>query len=284
MAACHHTREELASSLGGMLDSVPVLREFLKAQRARLRATIQERNSLVLWVACLIPCLSCASSSKERGSLMAAVAEPLLITVEQYRQLPECDDLLQELHWGQLITLTRPKARHVKLQSRLVRLLRPQAEHLGYIESELPFRALPEYDLRAADVAFVSKQRWDEVPDDQDLRGAPELVIEVLSRSNTPAKIQERKGHDCVPPHKVGTRYLFGWHARFRACFARVLQKLAALCLSAGTHELWVIDAKRETVTITSRQGVSMVYGPGDRIPLSLFGGDLAVSEIFARA
>jgi Uma2 family endonuclease len=99
-------------------------------------------------------------------------------------------------------------------------------------------------------VAFVSKQRWDEVPDDEDLCGAPELVIEVLSRSNTPAKIQE----------------------------------LAALCLSAGTHELWVIDAKRETVTITNRQGISMVYGPGDRIPLSLFGGELAVSEIFARA
>jgi Uma2 family endonuclease len=122
---------------------------------------------------------------------MAAVAEPLLMTVEQYRQLHERDDVLQELHWGQLITLTRPKARHVKLQSRLVRLLRPKAEHLGYVESELPFRALPEYDLRAADVAFVAKQRWDEVQDDDDLRGAPELVIEVLSRSNTPAKIQE---------------------------------------------------------------------------------------------
>jgi Uma2 family endonuclease len=181
---------------------------------------------------------------------MAALAEPLLMTVEQYRQIPEREDVIQELHWGQIITLTRPKARHVKLQSRLVRLLRPKAEHLGYIESELPFRALPEYDLRAADVAFVSKKRWDEVEDDDDLRGAPELVIEVLSRSNTAAKIQE----------------------------------LAALCLSAGTQELWVIDAKRQTVTITNREGSSVVYLGEDRIPLPLFGGDLAVSEIFARA
>ncbi len=180
---------------------------------------------------------------------MAAVAEPLLITVEQYRRIPECEDVIQELHWGQVITLTRPKARHVKLQSRLVRLLRPQAEHLGYVESELPFRALPEYDLRAADVAFVSKERWDEVEDDDDLRGAPELVIEVLSRSNTSAKIQE----------------------------------LAALCLSTGTQELWVIDAKRQTVTVTTREGASRVYLGEDRIPLSLFGGDLGVSEIFAR-
>ena len=122
---------------------------------------------------------------------MAAIAERLLMTVEQYRQIPEREDVIQELHWGQVITVTRPKARHVKLQSHLVRLLRPKAEHLGYIDSELPFRALPEYDLRAADVAFVSRQGWDEVEDDDDLRGAPELVREILSRSNTPAKIQE---------------------------------------------------------------------------------------------
>lgn len=67
---------------------------------------------------------------------MAAIAEPLLMTVEQYHRIPECEDVVQELHWGQVITLTRPKARHVKLQSRLVRLLRPRAEHLGYVESE----------------------------------------------------------------------------------------------------------------------------------------------------
>jgi Uma2 family endonuclease len=179
---------------------------------------------------------------------MAAAAEPLLLTVEQYRQLPEREDVVQELHWGQVVALTRPKARHVKLQSRLVRLLRPKAEHLGYVESELPFRALPEYDLRAADVAFVSKARWDAVGDEDDLRGAPELVIEVLSRSNIPAKIQE----------------------------------LAALCLSAGAEELWVVDAKRQAVTVTSRDGASVVYGAEDRIPLPLFGGSLPVSDIFA--
>ena len=62
---------------------------------------------------------------------MAAIAEPLLMTVEQYRDLPHRDDVIQELHWGQVITLTRPKMKHAKLQSRLVRLLRPRAEHLG---------------------------------------------------------------------------------------------------------------------------------------------------------
>jgi Uma2 family endonuclease len=184
---------------------------------------------------------------EEKGKAMGAAAEPLLITVEQYRRIPEREDVTQELHWGRVITLTRPKARHVKLQSRLVRLLRPKAEPLGYVESELPFRALPEYDLRAADVAFVSRERWDAVDDNDDLHGAPELVIEVLSRSNTPAKMQE----------------------------------LAALCLSAGAYEFWMVDTKGQTVSVTRRDGATVVYGEEDRIPLPIFGGDLKVADIF---
>ncbi len=113
--------------------------------------------------------------------LMAAVPEPLLMTVEQYRQLPRRDDVLQELRWGKVFDLTRPKMKHAKLQSRLVRLLRPKLEHLGFVESEVAFRALPEYDLRGADVAFVSRERWEETSDDDNLRGSPEIVIEILS-------------------------------------------------------------------------------------------------------
>src|ERR1022692_2952781 len=51
---------------------------------------------------------------------MAAATEPLLMTVEQYRQLPDREDVIQELHWGMVVTLSRPKMRHAKLQSRLV--------------------------------------------------------------------------------------------------------------------------------------------------------------------
>jgi Uma2 family endonuclease len=82
--------------------------------------------------------------------------------------------------------------RHAKLQSRLARLLRPKAEHLGVVETEVAFRALPEYDLRGVDVAYVSQQRWDATADDDNLHGSPELVIEVLSPSNTRAEIREK--------------------------------------------------------------------------------------------
>src|ERR1035441_7055711 len=123
---------------------------------------------------------------------MAAATEPLLMTVEQYRQLPDREDVIQELHWGMVVTLSRPKMRHAKLQSRLVRLLRPKAEHMGVVESEVAFRALPEYDLRGADVAYVSQQRWDATGDDDNLHGSPELVIEALLPSNTSSEISEK--------------------------------------------------------------------------------------------
>jgi Uma2 family endonuclease len=143
---------------------------------------------------------------------MSAAAEPLLVTVEQYRRLPAREGILQELHWGMVVTLTRPKMQHAKLQSRLARLLRPIAEHLGVVETEVAFRPLPEYELRGADVAFIAQHRWDSTQDDDNLRGSPELVIEVLSPSNTKAEIHEK----------------------------------AVLCLSTGTLQFWVVDPNRQ--------------------------------------
>ena len=57
---------------------------------------------------------------------MAAATDPVLMTVEQYRHLPDREDVIQELHWGMVVTLTRPTMGHAKLL--LVRLLRPKAE------------------------------------------------------------------------------------------------------------------------------------------------------------
>jgi Uma2 family endonuclease len=179
---------------------------------------------------------------------MAAAAEPLLMTVDEYRQLPNREDVIQELHWGMVVTLSRPKMKQAKLQSRLVRLLRPKAEHLGVVEPEVAFRAVPEYDLRGADVAFVSRQRWDATDDNDNLHGSLELAIEVLSPSNTRAEVREK----------------------------------AVLCLSSGTQEFWVVDPKRETVSVTRQGGAPTVYHVGDRIPLAMSHSHLDVAEIFA--
>ena len=122
------------------------------------------------------------------------------------------------------------------------------AEHLGYIESELPFRALPEFDLRAADVAFISRERWDATEDDTDLLGAPEIVIEVASPANSVAKLKE----------------------------------LAALCFSADTEQFWIVNPQSKTISVTRRDSSTVLYREGDAIEIELFGAVQAVSQVFA--
>lgn len=178
---------------------------------------------------------------------MAAVAEPLLMTVEEYRELPMRSDVVRELRWGQVITLTRPKMGHTRLQYRLLELLRPRIGNKGIVASEVPFRALPQYELRGADVAFVSQDRWMATADDDNLQGSPELVIEVLSRSNTQAEMREK----------------------------------AALYLSTGCQEFWIVNPKRREIIVMRREGGTVAYALGKSIPLPLFGGDLNVADIF---
>ena len=97
-------------------------------------------------------------------------------------------------------------------------------------------------------MAFISQERWTATDDDDNLQGSPELVIEVLSRSNTQAE----------------------------------MQKKAALYLSTGAQEFWIVNPKRQDVTILRREGGTTVYSIGQQIPLSLFDGELSVAAIFS--
>lgn len=178
---------------------------------------------------------------------MTSAAELSLMTVDEYRELPDRSDVIQELHFGQLVTLTFPKKGHSELQRRLVQLLQPLAGSKGMVAAELPFRALREYDLRAADIAFVSQARWDATDEDDNLHGSPELVIEVLSPSNTKSEIRDK----------------------------------AALCLSTGAAEFWVVDPKRKSITVTLGSGETGVYEVGDQIPIQLFDAELKVADVF---
>jgi Uma2 family endonuclease len=178
---------------------------------------------------------------------MAAL--PDLITVAQFRQLPEGGEFAYELHCGEVVAVTRPRARHWKLQLRLSRLLEPKLKAFGEVATEVPYRPVAEFELRAADVAAISRLRWDAIDPDDNLRGAPELVIEVKSPSNSP----------------------------------RDLRELVALCLANGAIECWIVDADKKSVSVVRSEGAAVLYSGGSRIPLTAFGGDeLAVDEIFA--
>ena len=171
-----------------------------------------------------------------------------LMTVEEFRQLPETGPFYYELRHGELVQVTRPKAKHHKIQRRLRQLLEGPAGEAGVVEIEQAFRALPEHELRVADVAFVSAERWQGMDDDDNLRGAPELVIEVLSPSNTMAELLDKE----------------------------------KLCLENGCLEFWLVDPVRRQVKISTPDGITKTYPEGQDIPLNLFPGSLAVTSIFS--
>jgi Uma2 family endonuclease len=180
-------------------------------------------------------------------NVMSTTSAPM--TVEQYSALPEPKGGYYELHHGVPVLMTFPKKRHWTIQHRLLRLLDPLVSGRGVVGVELAFRPLPEYELRCADVAYVSQGRYRAIDPDDYLHGAPELVIEVLSPSNTMSEINEKE----------------------------------ALCLENGSLEFWVVDPKRKSVKVSTPDRKTITYIEGDKIPLSLpAAGELAVSEIFS--
>jgi Uma2 family endonuclease len=100
-------------------------------------------------------------------------------------------------------------------------------------------------------VAAVSQERWDAIDADDNLHGAPELVIEVRPPSNSKAQRRE----------------------------------LVALCLANGAIECWIVDPQKKSVTVIRGDGFPVVCLEGEDIALAAFGSDrLPVAEIFATA
>ncbi len=180
---------------------------------------------------------------------MAAV-ENKLITVEEFRALPRpVGSFDYELHEGVLVPVTRPKLKHAVVQGRIRDLLRPLAPTGSYIEIEMAFRAKAEFELRVADVGYLCPERWACWDPEDNIHGAPDIVVEVLSPSNSAAEMYAKE----------------------------------QLCLETGASEFWVVDPKQSQVRVTSLTAPVRVYKSGQAIPLTLFGGgELAVDAIFA--
>jgi Uma2 family endonuclease len=170
------------------------------------------------------------------------------MTVEEFLQLPDSEPYYYELRHGELVQLTRPMKEHRVVQKKLERYLLEAAGQRFWVEDEFAFRPLPEHELRVADVGAVTIERWDSVPMSGILQGPPDLVIEVLSPSNTAGEINDKEH----------------------------------LCLKTGCREFWVVDPKLRQVKVSTPDGITRTYEAGQEIPLNLFGiGRLPVDEIF---
>ncbi len=177
---------------------------------------------------------------------MTATATALL-TFAEFEQLPDPTngDRL-ELHHGEVISVPPPKLGHTLIQGNLTDNLVPRFRAAGRVLTEVGFRTPGGRNYRIADVAFVTKARLAASSDDGCLESAPELVVEVLSPSNSASEMLDRE----------------------------------QLCLENGTLEFWVVDPKRRQVRVSKQEGRPRSYKAGDEIPL-MFGGSLAVDSIF---
>lgn len=93
----------------------------------------------------------------------------------------------------------------------------------------------------------VSRLQWDSRPAGGLLPGLPELVIEVLSPSNTVSEMLEKE----------------------------------EMCLSSGAREFWLVDPIRRAVRISSTSEPNRAYSSGAAIPLPS-GDTLPVDLIFS--
>jgi len=153
-----------------------------------------------------------------------------------------------ELRHGELVPVTFPSGLHYKLQDRLVTLLRSSAGDGWFIGMEIAFRPAPEHELWAADVAAVASNRWSAAGEDW-LSSSPELVIEVLSPSNTATEMLDRE----------------------------------QTCFRGGCREFWVVDPSLRLVRVTRNDGTWLTCAQDEEIPLTLIGGEpLLVSALFA--
>ena len=174
---------------------------------------------------------------------MATTARPL--TVDEFRGLPEDKGAVYyELRHGEVVAVVRPKLKHALVQNNLRELLRQFAEPGSYLDTEVAFRPLPEHELWVADVAYVSAERFRTADPEDNIRGAPDLVIEVLSPSNTAAEMYERE----------------------------------RVCLANGARKFRVVDADRRQVKVTTPDGRTVTRQGGDEIPLPF--GDRACLNV----
>jgi Uma2 family endonuclease len=176
---------------------------------------------------------------------MGAQSIPAPITVEQYERIPDPPGGRYELHHGELVFVTYP-LRHKALQRRLRKSLELMAEPQGFIvDTEYPYRPLPENEVWGADVACVREER--DAADAKWLKGSPEIVVEVKSPSNTKAELSD---------------------------------KAMTTLAGDGASEFWIVDPKARAVTVHTRQGMA-IYRSGQSVPVPAFGGQTSIDQLF---
>ncbi len=165
------------------------------------------------------------------------------ITIEEFDKLDLPKDRDWELQNGEIIEVSFASWIHNELQHR-VRDLLIQVFPLAIVMIELGFQIESTNDKRRADVGTTSKERRQRAATDRILYGAPELVVEVLSPSNTVLELKQYQ----------------------------------RLCFQHGTRIFLTLDPVDNTVEVHLEGGkAGSVLRVGDTLQLSLFGTEAAI-------
>jgi Uma2 family endonuclease len=165
------------------------------------------------------------------------------ITAERLLRMPD-DGFRYELVRGELRKMSPAGHKHGRIAMRVARPLdnHVTANKLGAVyAAETGFLISSDPDtVRAPDVAFVSQRRLDEVGDVEGYwPGAPDLVVEVISPSDTYTEVEEK---------------VFEW-------------------IAAGARMVVVVNPRKRAVTVYRSLADIRVLTEND----SLDGGDVVV-------
>jgi Uma2 family endonuclease len=170
-----------------------------------------------------------------------------LMTVEEFSKLKNPPGFYLELHNGQVVQMSYPKMKHLRIQERMRQIFAEAFGDRGIAQIEFAFRPKPEHELWQADVAWLPWERYEQVDDDDNLAGAPDIVVEVLSPSNTASEILEKK----------------------------------LMCMDNGCGEFWVVDPRKRVIEIT-RPGQTFTHRSGES--LTVGAKEYAVDDILEGA
>jgi Uma2 family endonuclease len=170
------------------------------------------------------------------------------MTFAEFERLPVPEGWRIELRHGELFKVPPLKYVHFMIQQILRDLLDQAAEGAGRAYTEVGFRPATEHEFRVADVAYAVNSRWAQASGQDYFLGAPDLVVEVLSPSNTATDLNHKE----------------------------------KLCLENGCREFWLMDPELHLVKVSTPDGHSITYQAGQEIPLPLLNGaEFAVDAIF---
>jgi Uma2 family endonuclease len=160
-----------------------------------------------------------------------------LISVAEFDHLIE-EEFRYELDEGELITMTRPRVRHTRIEGNLYFALRSYLDNnpIGEVLGADILFVLGPATKRAPDVSVVFRS----VDPDQEIQGAPEIAAEILSPSNS----------------------------------RRAMQRKPEQFFASGCKLAWVIDPNIRTVEVwESASGPSRTLLATDRLETPLLPG-----------